>query len=83
MDHDPDLTALRASAQAECRRCQGRRYGDCSDQCAFWALTASPGELEEVRRVGATWKPWNTMRPVEWAGGRHEGAEIIDHGEAA
>jgi hypothetical protein len=33
-------------AQAECERCQGRFHGDCSSDCACFAITASPGEVE-------------------------------------
>ena len=39
-------------AHAECARCRGREYGDCSDGCQFWWATATEAERERAGRAG-------------------------------
>lgn len=41
--HEATLSAL-----AECRICQGRIHGDCSDECRYFELTASEKEMSEA-----------------------------------
>lgn len=47
----------------ECEVCRGREFGDFSDECRYFAETATDGELEAARR---DWKPSQT--PQAWLG---------------
>lgn len=37
-------------ARAECDRCKGRTFGDCSDQCRYWGLTCTAAEREAAQK---------------------------------
>lgn len=49
----------------ECELCRGREHGDCSDECRYFAATATAGEMEAARRAHADWVP---RRSREWLG---------------
>jgi len=47
----PDAHKERLEALAECERCRGREFHDCSSACVYWRLTASRAEREAERET--------------------------------
>jgi len=68
------IVEIRREARAECARCRGREFGDCSDGCCFWLATASESEREIARRAetgqkSRTWQLWGGPCAPADAGG--------------
>jgi hypothetical protein len=60
-------------ARGQCEECQGREQFDCGgDQCRWWALTATPGELEADQRSEIKYRPQSVR---EWIGATKSGPE--------
>ena len=58
-----DFRRYQEEAREECRRCDGRAQGDCSDQCLMFAMTASNAEIEEAARRNADYT--GSTLPIE------------------
>ncbi len=67
-------SAFRREAQKECASCQGRKYGDCSDGCLYFRITATASELEEAKRGDTSFKARGFH---SWAGSRHGSLDTV------
>jgi hypothetical protein len=76
---DAEIEQMRAEAEAECERCQGRENGLCDSACRYWRATATEAEIEVELRKLATWN-LRTHRP--WIGPRILELEAIKRGSA-
>ncbi len=67
--------AFRRHAKKECDCCQGRQFGDCSEGCRYFRITASPSELEEAKRGETGFKVKGFH--LSWNGPRHGSLDTV------
>jgi hypothetical protein len=54
---DRQWEIYQAEASTECRTCQGRVHGDCSDQCRYYPATAQEVDNSSLAASESGWVP--------------------------